>query len=148
MRSRARTTFGGSPLVRSPPAALQYLSACSYISRRYSIPLSIPSGAKAMAQVMLERVAPEGDSPANAGSGRAEKHANASEIARLAETFKVLASPTRLRLIEALSRGELCVCDLAEVAGVSQSAVSHHLASMRALRLVRYRRESRMAFYR
>ena len=70
------------------------------------------------------------------------------EIARLAETFKVLASPTRLRLIEALARGELCVCDLAKEAGVSQSAVSHHLASMRALRLVQYRKESRMAYYR
>lgn len=70
------------------------------------------------------------------------------EIDALAETFQVLASPTRLRLIEALTRGEMCVCDLAAVAGVSQSAVSHHLRMMRALRLVRYRKESRMAYYR
>ena len=71
-----------------------------------------------------------------------------TEIEGLAETFQVLASPTRLRLIEALTRGEMCVCDLAAVAGVSQSAVSHHLRMMRALRLVRYRKESRMAYYR
>lgn len=74
--------------------------------------------------------------------------ADAAEIERLAETFQVLASPTRLRLIEALTGGEMCVCDLAAVTGVSQSAVSHHLRMMRALRLVRYRKESRMAYYR
>lgn len=74
--------------------------------------------------------------------------ADGSEIDALAETFQVLASPTRLRLIEALTRGEMCVCDLAAVSGVSQSAVSHHLRMMRALRLVRYRKESRMAYYR
>lgn len=74
--------------------------------------------------------------------------ADGSEIDGLAETFQVLASPTRLRLIEALTRGEMCVCDLAAVSGVSQSAVSHHLRMMRALRLVRYRKESRMAYYR
>jgi len=70
------------------------------------------------------------------------------ELERLAETFQVLASPTRLRLIEALAAGEMCVCDLAAVAGVSQSAVSHHLRMMRALRLVRYRKDRRMAYYR
>ena len=74
--------------------------------------------------------------------------ADPAEIARLAETFQVLASPTRLRLIEALTCGEMCVCDLAAVAGVSQSAVSHHLRMMSALRLVRYRKEARMAYYR
>ncbi|MEX2473081.1 MAG: metalloregulator ArsR/SmtB family transcription factor [Gemmatimonadota bacterium] len=74
--------------------------------------------------------------------------ADGSEMEALAETFQVLASPTRLRLIEALTRGEMCVCDLAAVSGVSQSAVSHHLRMMRALRLVRYRKESRMAYYR
>jgi ArsR family transcriptional regulator len=74
--------------------------------------------------------------------------ADPGELERLAETFQVLASPTRLRLIEALTGGEMCVCDLAAVAGVSQSAVSHHLRVMRALRLVRFRKESRMAYYR
>jgi ArsR family transcriptional regulator, lead/cadmium/zinc/bismuth-responsive transcriptional repressor len=77
-------------------------------------------------------------------SGRATDR----EIDQLAETFQLLASPTRLRIMEALSGRELCVCDLAALTGVSQSAVSHHLRMMRALRLVRYRKESRMAYYR
>lgn len=70
------------------------------------------------------------------------------QVDRLAETFQLLASPTRLRIIEALAGRELCVCDMAALTGVSQSAVSHHLRMMRALRLVRYRKESRMAYYR
>lgn len=77
-----------------------------------------------------------------------EYRAGTDELERLAEMFQVLASPTRLRIIEALGGGELCVCDLAALTGVSQSAVSHHLRMMRALRLVRFRKESRMAYYR
>lgn len=77
-----------------------------------------------------------------------EDRAEADELERLAEMFQVLASPTRLRIIEALAGRELCVCDLAALTGVSQSAVSHHLRMMRALRLVRFRKESRMAYYR
>jgi ArsR family transcriptional regulator, lead/cadmium/zinc/bismuth-responsive transcriptional repressor len=84
------------------------------------------------------------DAVRDALSGRAADR----EIDRLAETFQLLASPTRLRIMEALAGRELCVCDLAALTGVSQSAVSHHLRMMRALRLVRYRRESRMAYYR
>ena len=70
------------------------------------------------------------------------------EITYLADTFQVLANPTRLRVVEALSQRELCVCDLAAIAGVSQSAVSHHLRQLRQLRIVRYRKEGRMAYYR
>jgi ArsR family transcriptional regulator len=70
------------------------------------------------------------------------------EVEYLADTFQALASPTRLRIVEALGREELCVCDLAAVAGVSESAVSHHLRQLRQMRIVRYRKEGRMAFYR
>lgn len=70
------------------------------------------------------------------------------EVTRLAHTFQVLASPTRLRLVEGLVGRELCVCDLAAISGVSPSAVSHHLRQMRELRLVRHRKEGRMAYYR
>jgi ArsR family transcriptional regulator len=66
----------------------------------------------------------------------------------LAETFQVLANPTRLRIVEALARRELCVWDLAVVAGTSHSAVSHHLRQLRQMKIVRYRKEGRMAFYR
>jgi DNA-binding transcriptional ArsR family regulator len=67
--------------------------------------------------------------------------------ANLAETFGALADPTRLRIISALSTGELCVCDLAAVLGMSQSAVSHQLRFLRALRLVRGRKEGRIVYY-
>lgn len=65
----------------------------------------------------------------------------------LAETFRVLGDPTRVRLIDALSHGELCVCDLASLTGLSESATSHQLRLLRALRLVRTRRDGRMVFY-
>lgn len=66
----------------------------------------------------------------------------------LADTFQILASPTRLQIVEALAARELCVCDLAAVVGASQSAVSHHLRQLRQMRIVAYRREGRMAYYR
>jgi ArsR family transcriptional regulator, lead/cadmium/zinc/bismuth-responsive transcriptional repressor len=66
----------------------------------------------------------------------------------LAETFKLLGDPTRVRLLDALSRSELCVCDLAGLLGLSESAVSHQLRLLRGMRLVRPRREGRMVFYR
>jgi len=66
----------------------------------------------------------------------------------LADTFQILANPTRLQIVDALSRRELCVCDLSAVVGVSQSAVSHHLRQMRQMKIVRYRKEGRMAYYR
>lgn len=66
----------------------------------------------------------------------------------LADTFQILSNPTRLRIVEALAGRELCVCDLAAVVDGSQSAVSHHLRQLRQMRLVTYRREGRMAYYR
>ena len=66
---------------------------------------------------------------------------------RLAETFKALSDPTRVRIVSLLAQAELCVCDLAAVLGVSQSAVSHQLRTLRDLRLVRWRRDGRQIFY-
>lgn len=68
-------------------------------------------------------------------------------IQRLAETFKVLGDPTRTKIIFALSQEELCVCDLANLLGVTESAVSHQLRILRNMRLVRYRKEGKMVFY-
>ena len=70
------------------------------------------------------------------------------DVAHLADLFQMLASPTRLRIVEALARRELCVCDLSALVGVSQSAVSHHLRQMRQMRIVRWRKDGRMAYYR
>lgn len=66
---------------------------------------------------------------------------------RMAELFGAMGDPTRLRLLLALSRAELCVCDLSELLGVSVSAVSHQLRLLRALRLVKFRRQGRQSFY-
>ena len=68
-------------------------------------------------------------------------------VGALAETFKVLGDGTRVRLLDALSRSELCVCDVARLLGLSESAVSHQLRLLRGMRLVRSRREGRMIFY-
>lgn len=65
----------------------------------------------------------------------------------LAETFRVLGDPTRVRILDALAGGELCVCDIASLVGMSESAVSHQLRLLRTMRLVRPRRAGRQVFY-
>ena len=67
--------------------------------------------------------------------------------AGLAETFQALADPTRVRIISALMEDELCVYDLAELVGMSQSAVSHQLRILRSLGLVKFRKEGRNVNY-
>lgn len=68
-------------------------------------------------------------------------------MALLAETFRALGDPARAKILFALLQAELCVCDLAEIAGSSESAVSHQLRILRALRLVRSRRDGRQVYY-
>lgn len=66
----------------------------------------------------------------------------------LAETFRVLSDPGRVRLISVLlEAGELCVCELAAVTGLSETACSHNLRLLRQSRLVRYRRQGRNVYY-
>ena len=67
--------------------------------------------------------------------------------AALAETFKLLGDTTRVRILDALSRSELCVQDLAALVGISESAVSHQLRLLRGLRVVRPRRDGRNIYY-
>jgi len=69
------------------------------------------------------------------------------DMAGLAEIFKILGDQTRVRLLDALSRAELCVCDLASLLGLTESAVSHQLRLLRGARVVRARRDGRMVFY-
>ena len=66
---------------------------------------------------------------------------------RFAEKIKTLGDPTRLKILFALSQAELCVCDIANLLCVSKSLISHHLRLLKTMRLVRYRREGKMAFY-
>jgi len=65
----------------------------------------------------------------------------------IADTFSAMGDPNRAAILLHLARGEHCVSDLAELLGVSESAVSQHLRLLRALRLVRSRREGRHVYY-
>lgn len=66
---------------------------------------------------------------------------------RLAELFKALSDPTRLRIISLLLDHEVCVHSLEITLGMTQSAISHQLRFLRQLNLVRYRKEGRHVFY-
>jgi DNA-binding transcriptional ArsR family regulator len=68
-------------------------------------------------------------------------------VRALAETFAALSDPTRVRIISALGGQELCVLDLARLLGLTGSAVSHQLRLLRGQRLVKYRKEGRIAYY-
>lgn len=68
-------------------------------------------------------------------------------VVALAETFRMLGDTTRVRILDALSRAELCVQDIARHIELSESAVSHQLRLLRGLRLVRPRRAGRQVFY-
>jgi DNA-binding transcriptional ArsR family regulator len=65
----------------------------------------------------------------------------------VAQTFGALADPTRARIVYALTRGEHSVNELALMVGVSPSATSHHMKSLRDLRLVKFRRDGNRIFY-
>ena len=65
----------------------------------------------------------------------------------LADLFKAFSDTTRIKILFALMQEEMCVCDLSELIGVSQSAVSHQLRSLKLSRLVKYRREGKSIFY-
>lgn len=68
-------------------------------------------------------------------------------LCELSEFFRVFGDSTRIRILYALSKSEMCVCDLSKVLGVSQSAISHQLQVLRSSRLVKYRREGKTVFY-
>lgn len=69
------------------------------------------------------------------------------KLEAISRTFKALGDPTRLRIMLALSNGEMCVCDLAAYLRISESAVSHQLRKLRDLALVRNRREGQVLYY-
>lgn len=65
----------------------------------------------------------------------------------LAELFKIFGDSTRVKILYALLQNELCVCDIAGLLDVSQSAVSHQLRVLKASKLVKFRREGKVVFY-
>jgi DNA-binding transcriptional ArsR family regulator len=70
------------------------------------------------------------------------------ELERLAGVYKVLGDASRLKIVTALRRREMCVCDLAALSGISESAVSHQLRRLKDLTLVRSRRAGQVVYYR
>jgi DNA-binding transcriptional ArsR family regulator len=70
-----------------------------------------------------------------------------ASVIDLAETFRMLGDTTRVRILDALARTEVPVCDLANVLGLTQSAVSHQLRLLRSMRLVKSRRDGRHIYY-
>lgn len=69
---------------------------------------------------------------------------SASELSQI---FRVMSDPSRLRIISLLSKGELCVCDIADALNMTQSAISHQLRVLRNTQLVKVRKEGRVAWY-
>ena len=65
----------------------------------------------------------------------------------LAELFKVFGDSTRIKILCALFESEMCVCDLAVLLNVSQSAISHQLRVLKAARLVKFRRSGKIIYY-
>ena len=78
----------------------------------------------------LARLLPKGDS-----------------LTELSDLFQLLSDPNRIKILYALSHDEVCVCDLSAILGMSESAVSHQLRLLRALRLVKPRRDGRVIYY-
>jgi DNA-binding transcriptional ArsR family regulator len=65
----------------------------------------------------------------------------------LAELFKIFGDSTRIKILYVLSEAEMCVCDIAQLLGLTQSAVSHQLRALKQSKLVKYRREGKTVFY-
>ncbi|HOA40542.1 MAG TPA: metalloregulator ArsR/SmtB family transcription factor [Halanaerobiales bacterium] len=68
-------------------------------------------------------------------------------VYELAELFKTMGDPTRIKILYALKDRELCVCDLSELLGMSSSAISHQLRVLRNNKLVKFRKDGRSVYY-
>ncbi len=65
----------------------------------------------------------------------------------LAELFKIFGDSTRIKILYVLFEAEMCVCDIAQLLGMTQSAISHQLQLLKKSKLVKYRREGKTVFY-
>ena len=80
--------------------------------------------------------------------GRATEHMpREEELYDLAELFKVFGDSTRIRILYVLFEAELCVCDIASLLNMGQSAISHQLRILKQMRLVKFRRDGRSVLY-
>ena len=69
------------------------------------------------------------------------------ELLDLAEFFKVFGDSSRIKILYVLSQSEMCVCDIATLLQMGQSAISHQLRILKQMRLVKFRREGKTVFY-
>lgn len=69
------------------------------------------------------------------------------ELLDLADFFKVFGDATRIKILYVLSQSEMCVCDIANLLKMGQSAISHQLRVLKQMRLVKFRREGKTVFY-
>ena len=69
------------------------------------------------------------------------------ELLDLAEFFKIFGDPTRIKILYVLSQSEMCVCDIANLLQMGQSAISHQLRVLKQMRLVTFRRDGKTVFY-
>ena len=76
-----------------------------------------------------------------------ESLAEDAALCAMAELFKALSDPTRLKIIHALLAAEMCVCDIGALLAMSTPAISHHLKLLRQLRLVKFRRSGKIVYY-
>ena len=68
-------------------------------------------------------------------------------LSDLADLFKIFGDSTRIKILYALLRSELCVCDIADLLGLTQSAISHQLRVLRSSKLVKVRRDGKTLYY-
>ncbi|GLB28849.1 transcriptional regulator [Lacrimispora amygdalina] len=69
------------------------------------------------------------------------------QLMDLADFFKIFGDPTRVRILYVLSQSQMCVCDIANLLQMGQSAISHQLRVLKQMRLVKFRREGKTVFY-
>ncbi len=103
-------------------------------------------GSPAVKRGTAEKENPVYIDPAGVRAARTEMPGDRM-VKALAETFRALSDPTRVRIISVLSGQELCVFDLSRMLGITGSAVSHQLRLLRGQRLVKYRKEGKVAYY-
>ncbi|MPM11719.1 Transcriptional repressor SmtB [bioreactor metagenome] len=68
-------------------------------------------------------------------------------LVKIAELFKALSDPTRLKIVNALILSEMCVCDISALLNMNQPAISHHLKVLRQTQLIKYRRDGKIVYY-
>ena len=76
-----------------------------------------------------------------------KKMPNQDLFDKLAEFFKIIGDPTRTKILFALDQNEMCVCDIANVLGMTKSSISHQLATLRSSGIVKCRREGKEVYY-